>query len=569
MLPSLDEWHEAFGSLMPGTTNPDAGFSIVCPVFNTPPDLLRQCVDSVVRQTHGNWELVLVDDASTSSVTRTELQTLEATDTRIRVEFLEDNSGIAGATNHAVSLATKSHLIFLDHDDLLAPTALSWLASVAGDADLIYTDEDKVDEEGHHHSPFFKPDWSPRLLLSVNYINHITCLRRSVFVEVGGLRPGFDGVQDHDLLLRLAEIPGLRVVHIPNLLYHWRAWAESTSSRPASKSHVEERGVKAIQDALDRRGWAATAGLGNGSPFNYRPYFHPQPEPPLVKIVMPTRDRVELLQKAVKGVLDRTDGVDVHLVVIDNGSQERGTLEYLASLPADHERLDVVRVDDAFNYSRLCNQGAAAGPEAPYLLFLNNDVEVIHRRWLQQLVGWLESDDKIVAVGPKLLFPDRTIQHAGVIVGFGGIAGHYAGYLPDQPQGGNLHDQAREVGCLTAACLLVRSNVFSKIGGFCEDLPTDFQDVDFCLRLRKELGGTLVYDPTYPLIHLQSASRGTLGAASGYTVARMEFLWGEELGRGDPYYSPHLSRWAHDFRLATIPTEPDARHKRLVPGKNP
>ncbi len=563
--PSLEEWHDAYGSLVPDTTNPGTGFSIVCPVFDTPPNLLRHCVDSVVGQTYENWELILVDDASPSSSTRSHLEELEATDPRIHVEFLETNLGIAGSTNHGVSLATKSHLIFLDHDDLLAPTALSWLASAAEDADLIYTDEDKVDEEGEHHSPFFKPDWSPRLLLSVNYVNHITCVRRSTFLQAGGLRPGFDGVQDHDLLLRLAEIPGLSVVHIPNLLYHWRAWAESTSSRPASKAHVEERGVKAIQDALDRRGWAATAGLGNGSPFNYRPYFLPQEEPPLVKIIMPTRDRVELLQKAVRGVLERTDGVDVHLVIVDNGSQARGTLEYLADLTASRDEVEVIRVDDAFNYSRLCNQGAAAGPDAPYLLFLNNDVEVIHRRWLQQLVGWQVNDDQVVGVGPKLLFPDRTIQHAGVIVGFGGIAGHYASYLPDQPQSGSLHDQAREVGCLTAACLLVRAEAFIKVGGFNEHLPTDFQDVDLCLRLRTELGGTILYDPTFPLIHLQSASRGTLGAASGYTVARMEFLWGDELDRGDPYYSPHLSKWVHDFRLATIPTDQLARLERLAP----
>jgi len=563
--PSLKEWHEAYGPLMPAVLDTDAGFSIVCPVFNTPPDILRRCVDSVLAQTHQNWELILVDDASTSSATPSELRAMEGRDTRIRVEFLEVNCGIAGATNHGVSLSTKSHLVFLDHDDLLAPTALSWIASAAEYADLIYTDEDKVDEEVHHHSPFFKPDWSPRLLLSVNYVNHITCVRRSLFDNVGGFRPGFDGVQDHDLLLRMAETPGLRVVHVPNVLYHWRAWAESTSARPASKSHVEERGVKAIQEALDRRGWAATAGLGNGSPFNYRPYFHQQVERQLVKIVMPTRDRVELLQRSVRGVLDRTDGVDVHLVIVDNGSQERATLEYLANLTAKHEQIEVIRIDDAFNYSRLCNEGAGVGPETSYVLFLNNDVEVIHRRWLQQLVGWLENDDEIVAVGPKLLFPDRTIQHAGVIVGFGGIAGHYAGYLPDQPQAGNLHDQAREVGCLTAACLLVRSKAFSKVGGLYEYLPTDFQDVDFCLRLRKELGGTLMYDPTYPLTHLQSASRGTLGAASGYTIARMEFLWGEELDRGDPYYSPHLSNWAHDFALRAIPADQLARLERLAP----
>lgn len=565
-VPSLDEWHRAYGSLLPGSTNIDSGFSVICPVFNAPPDLLRLCVGSVLGQTHENWELILVDDASTSSATKSELQAIGTTDQRITVVFLENNLGIAGATNHGASLATKSHLVFLDHDDLLARSALSWLASAAEEADLIYTDEDKVSEEGQHHSPFFKPDWSPRLLLSVNYINHITCVRRTTFVEAGGLRPGFDGVQDHDLLLRLAETPGLRVVHIPNLLYHWRAWADSTSARPASKAHVEERGVRMIQEALDRRGWAATAGLGNGAPFNYRPYFSEPAENHLVKVVMPTRDRLELLRKSVRGLLERTDGVDIHLVVVDNGSQERATLEYLDTLAAGHEKVEVIRRDDAFNYSRLCNEGAAVGPDAPYLLFLNNDVEVIHRRWLQQLVGWLENDEEVLAVGPKLLFPDRTIQHAGVIVGFGGIAGHYASRLPNQPHSGNLHDQVREVGCLTAACLLVRTEAFSKVGEFYEWLPTDFQDVDFCLRLRTELGGTLLYDPTYPLIHLQSASRGTLGAASGYTVARMEFLWGDELDRGDPFYSPHLSRWAHDFRLATIPNETDARLRRLTPG---
>ena len=321
--------------------------------------------------------------------------------------------------------------------------------------------------------------------------------------------------------------------------------------------------MRLIQETLERRGWAATAGLGNGSPFNYRPYFHESPEKPLIKVVMPTRDRVELLEKSVTGVLERTDSIDLHLVIVDNGSQERATLEYLAGLTGDHENVEVIRIDDAFNYSRLCNAGASSGPDTPYLLFLNNDVEVMHRPWLLQLVGWLENDDQIVAAGPKLLFPDLTIQHAGVIVGFGGIAGHYAAYLPDQPQVGNLHDQAREVGCLTAACLLVRSEDFWKVGGFYESLPTDFQDVDFCLRLRKETGKVLMYDPSFPLVHLQSASRGSVGATSGYTVARMEFLWGEEIDSGDPYYNPHLSLWHHDFGLAQIPISLDARVARL------
>jgi GT2 family glycosyltransferase len=218
-------------------------------------------------------------------------------------------------------------------------------------------------------------------------------------------------------------------------------------------------------------------------------------------------------------------------------------------------------VDDAFNFSRLCNEGVLAGPDTPFVLLLNNDVEIRHRRWLLQLSGWLR-DPAVVAAGPKLLFPDGTIQHGGVVLGMGGIAGHYAGGESNQPRLGNLHDQAREVGCLTAACLLMRSADYHRVGGMNEDLPTDFQDVDFCLRLRRDLGKSLVYDPTYPLKHLQSATRGSEGS-SGYTLARMHFLWDEELMSPDPYYSPHLTLDRHDCSLATIPSSVEVRRSRL------
>jgi GT2 family glycosyltransferase len=255
--------------------------------------------------------------------------------------------------------------------------------------------------------------------------------------------------------------------------------------------------------------------------------------------------------------------VPIHLVIVDNGSRKPGTLSYLEELRS-RDDVTVHRLDDAFNFSRLCNIGVDLGPDAPLALFLNNDIEVLHRDWLLQLTGWLR-DPEVVGVGPKLLFPDRTIQHAGVIIGFGGIAGHYAGYQPDRPQLGNLHDQAREVSCLTAACLLVRTDDYQKVGGMNETLAVDFQDVDLCLRLRGVLGGELMYDPTYPLFHLQSASRGIEGAVSGYTVSRMEFLWGEQLDSPDPYYSPHLSLSAHDFQLAAIPSSPIEKLSRLLP----
>ncbi|MEX2250464.1 MAG: glycosyltransferase [Acidimicrobiia bacterium] len=536
-------------------------FSVICPVYNTRPAFLQECVKSVTSQTLSTWELILVDDASTQPDTRTALALLASSDERIQVIRLGENVGIAGATNAGARVADGQYLVFLDHDDVLAPTALEWLSSCT-EADLIYTDEDKIYEDGTLDQPFFKPSWSPRLLLGVNYINHITCIRKALFDEVGGLRTGIDGAQDHDLLLRISELP-ISVAHVPNVLYHWRVWSESAAGRPSSKIHIEEIGLRVIAEAIARRGWNAHAALGNGRPFNYRVIWEAEPEPPFVKVIMPTRDHMKMLRRAVNGVLERTDGVRTHLVIVDNGSRHEKTLSYLAELD-QRDDVTVHRIDDAFNYSRLCNEGVNAGPSAPLILLLNNDIEVLHRNWLLQLSGWLR-DPTVAGVGVKLLFPNRTIQHAGVIVGLGGLAGHYAGEQPDEPQLSNLHDQAREVSCLTAACLLLRTDDYLKIGGMNEDLALDFQDVDFCLRLHRDLGGSFVYDPTYPLIHLQSASRGKLGAASGYTVSRMEFLWQQELERPDPYYSPHLTLAKHDFRLAAIPPSTAARLARLEP----
>lgn len=563
--PTYEEWRDMFGDARPrrSLVHRSVTFSVICPVYNTPAWLLEQCVDSVVAQTHENWELILVDDASSSLATRRALTAQDGRDARIRVVTMEENGGIGVATNAGLAAAGNDYVVFMDHDDRLAPAALEWLSTCCPEADLVYTDEDKITEDGEHWAPFFKPSWSPRLLLGLNYINHLTCIRRSLVDEVGGIQEGTDGVQDHDLLLRLSE-RGLKVAHIPYVAYHWRAWSESVAGNPASKVEVEALGVEMVQRAIDRRGWNATAALGDGAPFNYRVLFNELDERPLVKIIIPTRDHVRMLKDAVDGVFARTDGVDFHLVVVDNGSEKPKTLDYLDQLQRDHDNVTVIRIDDAFNFSLLCNSGAAAGPETPYLLFLNNDIQVLHRNWLQQMVGWLNAEPDIVGVGAKLLFPDRTIQHAGVIIGFGGIAGHYAAREDNQPRLGSLHDQAREVACLTAACFLVRTKDFETIGGFNEDLQIDFQDVDFSLRLRTDLGGELVYDPTYPMIHQESASRGTTEASNGYTVARMRFLWGGVLSSEDPYYSPHFSLNHHDFSLRDISDEADDLDDRVT-----
>lgn len=547
---TVTEWLAAYSAIEPPPNADGSLISVVCPVFNTDPDLLGITVASVLAQSYERWELLLVNDGSKRLETINALARLASSDERIRVIDRADNTGVAAATNRGIEAANGEYVLFLDHDDLLAPTALAWCAACAPDADLVYSDEDKIDDTGDHSDPNFKPSWSPRLLLGVNYVNHLACLRTSLARDVGGLRSEYDGAQDHDLLLRLSE-QDLTVAHVPAVLYHWRMTGESTAAVASAKPEAERSGLAAVQGAIERRGWRASAGLGAGAPFNYRVIWDPMRRAPSVKIVIPTRDRVDLLRRAVDGVLQRTDGVLVHLVIVDNGSEEPETISYLEWLQEEHPKTTVVRVDDAFNFSKLCNVGARIGPSSDFILFLNNDIEVLHRTWLQQLVGWF-SDPGVVGVGPKMLFPDGTIQHGGVVLGMGGIAGHYAGGQENEPQVGNLHDQAREVGCLTAACLILRTDDFEAVGGFNEDLPVDFQDVDLCLKLRTALGGELVYDPTYPLLHVQSASRGTERASSGYTIARLRFLWADELDGGDPYFNPHFAIDRSDFALAGV-----------------
>lgn len=571
----LDAWLSAFRGVVPAKRRPDLSVTVITPVFNPPSRLLTECIESVIGQTHPNWRMILVDDVSSAPDTIRTLRDAAERDERIQLIRLNSTVETAAATNAGLAAADGEFVVLLDHGDVLAPTALDWVASVATEADLIYSDEDKMDETGHHHSPIFKPSWSPRLLLGINYVRHLAAIRTSVLEELGGLREGYEGVQNHDLLLRLAELPGLRVAHLPNILYHSRTWDSATDGSAATEQErvSERRGLELVQETLDRRGIAAKAHLGTGIPFNYRPIFDAQEHPPTVKVVIPTRDRLDLLEEAVTGVLERTDGASVALVVVDNGSRDPATLDYLETLSTSGTA-SVLRIDDAFNFSRLCNEGAGTGPETDYILFLNNDVVIVHRRWLQQLIGWLDGDSTVVGVGTKLISQSGRIQHAGVVVGLGGIAGHYATGLLDEPELGNLHDQAREVGALTAACLLVRADDFETVGGFSDCFPADFGDVDLCLRLRHRLGGVLMYDPTFPLIHHQSASREV--RSSGYIQARFRHLWDEDLRRCDPYYNPHLSPFTHldptgtlvihePNRLRDIPDSPVDRLNRVQP----
>jgi GT2 family glycosyltransferase len=562
---SANDWMEAYACLRPESSdiNRQTRFSIVCPVHDSPPGLLVDCVESVLAQTHENWELILIDDGSILPAMKDTLSLLAQRDERIRVTVLAGHEGVAAANAAGADDARGEYVVFLSESDRISPTALEWVATCCPEADLVYTDEDRINHDGSHWGPFFKPSWSPRLLLSLDYADHLVCIRRSKMQEVGGIGPRTDGVHIHDLLLRLSG-RDITVAHVPILACHRYVSGEEADGGLDPLPNGAAVGRDMLQRALGRRGWNATAVTVDGDPTRCRVVFRETTPRPLVKIVMPTRDQVVLLRRAVDGVLEATDGVDVHLVIVDNGSVESQTAEFLQSIAVAHTNVTVLTVDEPFNFSRLSNLGATAGPDAPYVLFLNNDIEVIHQDWLLQMVGWLREDPDVVGVGAKLLYPDGRIQHAGMIVGFAGLSGHYAARAPNRPTVGSLHDQAREIGCLTAACLLVRADDFQAVGGFLEELPIDFQDVDLSLRLRSQLDGVLMYDPTHPVVHHESATRG-VGDSSEETIERMKAMWGDVLAAEDPYYSPHLSLRHQDLSMREVPNDVEMMRHRLQP----
>ena len=299
---SYSDWMNAADAVRPPHTDPSVGFTVVMPVYNTLPEFLTAAVASVVAQTHQKWELIMIDDASTRSATSRTAAGLAASDPRISLIVRETNGGITVASNMGIANASHEWIAFMDHDDCLQPEALAWFSGCAEYSDLIYSDEDKLDISGRRHSPTWKPAWSPRLLLSINYINHLTAVRTDIVRRIDGIRVGFDGAQDHDLMLRLSEIPDLRATHVPHVLYHWRIWPESFSQSAESNISAEDSGLRALADAIERREWQADSTLGTGSPFNYRPRFRETTPRPTIKVVIPTRDRVGMLRRCIAGV---------------------------------------------------------------------------------------------------------------------------------------------------------------------------------------------------------------------------------------------------------------------------
>ena len=518
--------------------------SIAMPVYNVERSMLMAAVDSVRNQFYPHWELCIADDASTLGETREVLDELKALgDPRIKIQRLAENQGIAGASNVALELASGEHVGLLDNDDALTRDALLEAACriVKDDADLIYSDEDKLDEAGAHVTPHFKPDFSPDYLSSNNYICHFSVIRRSLLQKIGGFRPGFDGAQDYDLILRASENTQ-NIVHIPKVLYHWRMSASSTAADASAKPETTAAGHKALTESLARRGIAGVVDPGpHPNTFRVRRDILGEP---LVSIIIPFRDKPELLQACVTSVLDKTTYANFEIIGIDNGSEDATTLKLMRELEKRDARVRFIHHDVPFNYSAI-NNFAASQAHGEHLLLLNNDTEVISGEWLSAMLEHAQRPE-VGVVGAKLLYGSGTVQHAGVIIGQGGIAGHSHLNLPGDHPGYFARPQLiQNLSAVTFACAMVRREVFEELGGLNDsDLCIAFNDVDFCLRAR-EAGYLVVYTPYALLYHHESISRGFEDNPEKLARFHAEIHYMEErhgglLQKGDPYYNPNL-----------------------------
>jgi len=526
--------------------------SVVMPVYNTPEKLLRAAIDSVVRQIYPNWQLCIADDSSTSGHVRGILAEYAMRDSRIKVALRQQNGHISAATNSAFELAEGDWIALLDHDDLLRPHALAEVALEIArhpGAELIYSDEDKLDAGGRRYDPYFKPDFSRELFRSQNYLNHLTVHRAANIRSVGGWRTGFEGSQDYDISLRILErIDARNIRHIPKVLYHWRAAEGSTAASGGEKCYAYDAGMRALKEHVARSGLAATVESAPDTPF-YRLRFKLPDPAPLVSLIIPTRDKVELLRGCLSSILEKTTYPRYEIIVVDNGSTEPETLAYLAEIA----RLDNVRVlawDKPFNYSAI-NNFAVSEARGEIVGLVNNDIEVISPDWLTEMVSWAAQED-IGCVGAKLYYPDDTIQHAGVILGLGGVAGHSHKYFRrDHPGYFSRLKVLQNLSAVTGACLVVRKNVYEAAGGLDEiNLTVAFNDVDLCLKVGG-LGYTNVWTPYAELYHLESVSRGAEDSPDKAERFRKEVTYMQNIWdvTHDPYYSINLSQRGEDFSI--------------------
>ena len=533
--------------------------SIVMPVYNPSADHLRRALESVRKQIYPNWELCIVDDASSEPHVRSILSKYQKLDSRIKVLFRDTNGGIVAASNDALALVQSEWLALMDHDDELAPAAFYFVAHEINrhpDARLIYTDEDKLDLLGRRTTPHFKSDWNWQLFLAQNFLSHL-CVFDSQLVKELGFRPGFDGSQDYDLVLRFFErIKPAQIRHIPRVLYHWRMSAKSAALDMQAKPRARDAAIRTVQEHLDRSQIAATVVRSGLEDFQRIRYQLPN-EKPTVSIIILTRDHADVLRTCLQSILEKTTYPAFDILLLDNGSTEAAAIAYLEEL-AREPRLRIVRCDEEFNFGRL-NNLAVSHTTSEFVALLNNDLTVITPDWLQEMVSQ-GMQPGVGAVGARLLFPDNRIQHAGVILGAGGggVADHAHKGLPRDNHGYFARALlAQELSAVTAACMLVRRKVYLEVNGFEEEhLKVAFNDVDFCLRLKRH-GYRVIYTPYAEFYHHESASRGLEDNIEKHRRfnAEVDYIkrtWGEALAI-DPFYNPNLRLDENLFTLAFPP----------------
>ncbi|HDJ9092921.1 TPA: glycosyltransferase family 2 protein [Escherichia coli] len=552
-LPSLPGNKEV--SLMLASMTHPPVISIVIPVYNPAEIYLRACLDSVLAQSYPHWELCIADDRSPKEHVQRVLREYEAKDSRIKVVYRKHNGHISAASNSALEIAKGDFVALLDHDDVLPEHAMLFMAQAICEqphTQILYSDEDKINARGERFDPHFKSDWNPDLFFSQNYVSHLGVYRRSLLQQIGGFRLGVEGSQDQDLLLRcLPHVAAEQIVHIPRVLYHWRTIEGSTALASGEKSYTTEAGIKALRDYFSKQQPEVTVEAGL-VPNTYRVRYPISEPAPLVSLLIPTRDRRALTETAVRSIIDRSTYTHFEILILDNGSVEQETLDFFAQIQQEDSRVRVLRYDHPFNYSAINNFGVRHAKGA-IIGLVNNDVEVINPDWLTEMVSHCMRPE-IGCVGAKLYYSNDTLQHGGVILGIGGVAGHsHKQYPRHHPGYFSRLLLTQTLSAVTAACLLIRKNIYEEVAGLDEEnLHVAFNDVDFCLKVR-EAGYRNLWTPYAELYHYESISRGA--EDSPEKIARfarevnfMKSKWGKHLEL-DPFYSPNLSKDREDFSI--------------------
>lgn len=521
--------------------------SIITPLYNTPKEFFIDYIKSLQEQTYTNWEVCLVD------ASETQLEYVKnINDKRLNYKRLEENKGISENSNEAIQIASGEFLALVDHDDIIAPNALYEVVKKLNEkpeTDFIYSDEDKFEGNVENRFyPFFKPDFSPDFLRSNNYICHLSVIRKTLVEKIGGFRKEFDGAQDYDLILRITENTN-KIEHIPDILYHWRIHSTSTAQNMETKNYAIEAGRRAIEEHCKRLELPIEKVESIKPLGSYRTKYRVIGEP-LISIIIPNKDSIKYLKRAINSILKSTYK-NYEIIIVENNSTKKSTFKYYEKIKTFAK---IIKYEGEFNYSKINNFGVTYA-NGEYLLLLNNDIKVITKDWLEEMLSICQRED-VGIVGAKLLYSDKTVQHAGVVVGMGGIAGHVNRLISDKNPGyfGRVA-VINNYSAVTAACLMTKKELYEKVEGLDEKFKVAFNDVDFCMKIRK-LQKLVVYTPFARLFHYESKTRGyedtpeKLERFNG-EIKLIESKWKDELEKGDTYFNPNLDLFSEQCEIKT------------------